>query len=208
MLYKFGGMVMIKECFSFLSNDGRTTIHAVKWIPDSGEYNAVMQISHGMTEYIERYEAFAEFFEDFVFPISGLNVIEEIELEKDFAEDLGIIFESAVLSRKNKLVSRSYGKRENMIYAGIAAGIFLLELFLKGYIEKNKTEGTIEEKCGGILWIRKYHNKGAFLNLMEKHRPVVAGISIIFSIVLTVMFVLTLGKKGKAPLKTVCNTRK
>ena len=28
-------------------------------------------------------ESFAEFFEDFVFPISGLNVIEEIELEKD-----------------------------------------------------------------------------------------------------------------------------
>ncbi len=89
-----------------------------------------------------------------------------------------------------------------MIYAGIIAGIFLLELFLKGYIEKNKTEGKIEEKCGGVLWIRKYHNKGAFLNLMEKHRPVVAGVSIVFSIVLTVMFVLTLGKKGKALLKT------
>lgn len=89
-----------------------------------------------------------------------------------------------------------------MIYIGIAAGIFLFEFFLKGYIEKNKTEGKIEEKCGGILWIRKYHNKGAFLNFMEKNRPVVAGVSIGFSVLLTVIFVLTLGKKGKALLKT------
>ena len=89
-----------------------------------------------------------------------------------------------------------------MIYIGIAAGIFLFEFFLKGYIEKNKTEGKIEEKCGGILWIRKYHNKGAFLNFMEKNRPVVAGVSIGFSVLLTVIIVLTLGKKGKALLKT------
>lgn len=89
-----------------------------------------------------------------------------------------------------------------MIYAGIAAGIFVLELLIKGYIEKNKTEGQIEEKCGGILRIRKYHNKGAFLNLLEQHRAVVAGISVAFSVVLTAFFVFTLGQKGKALLKT------
>lgn len=89
-----------------------------------------------------------------------------------------------------------------MIYIGIVAAVFLLELFLKGYMEKNKTEREIEEKCNGILWIRKYHNKGAFLNFMEKSRPLVAGISIVFSVVLTVVFILTLGKKGKALLKT------
>lgn len=89
-----------------------------------------------------------------------------------------------------------------MIYIGIVAAIFLLELFIKGYVEKNKTEGKVEEKCNGALWIRKYHNKGAFLNFMEKSRPVVAGVSIVFSVVLTVAFILTLGKKGKALLKT------
>lgn len=47
--------------FSFPSADGRTTVHAVKWAPDSGEYGAILQIAHGMIEYIERYGDFAEF---------------------------------------------------------------------------------------------------------------------------------------------------
>lgn len=52
---------MVTNNFSFLSNDGETAIHAVKWVPDSGEYKAILQITHGMVEYIERYAAFAEF---------------------------------------------------------------------------------------------------------------------------------------------------
>jgi alpha-beta hydrolase superfamily lysophospholipase len=49
------------ENFSFLSADGKTPIHAVKWSPDSGEFRAILQITHGMVEYIERYTAFAEY---------------------------------------------------------------------------------------------------------------------------------------------------
>ena len=52
---------MTTNNFSFLSNDGKTAVHAVKWLPDSGEYSAILQISHGMVEYIERYAPFAEF---------------------------------------------------------------------------------------------------------------------------------------------------
>lgn len=48
-----------KETFQFLSKDGKTKVHAVKWIPENGQIRAVMQISHGMIEYIERYEEFA-----------------------------------------------------------------------------------------------------------------------------------------------------
>ncbi len=89
-----------------------------------------------------------------------------------------------------------------MIYIGIVAGIVLLELFIKGYIEKNKTEGKIEEKCGGFLWIRKYHNKGAFLNFMEKNKTLVKAVSIALCVMLTVLFLLTLGKKGSTLLKS------
>ena len=52
---------MVTNNFTFLSNDGKTAIHAVKWLPDSGEYSAILQITHGMVEYIERYAPFAEF---------------------------------------------------------------------------------------------------------------------------------------------------
>ncbi len=51
---------MKKSTFGFLSSDGKTQIHAVKWEPE-GEVRCVLQISHGMIEYVERYEAFAEY---------------------------------------------------------------------------------------------------------------------------------------------------
>lgn len=52
---------MVTCNFTFLSNDEKTAVHAVKWTPDSGEYKAILQISHGMVEFIERYIPFAEF---------------------------------------------------------------------------------------------------------------------------------------------------
>lgn len=52
---------MIQENMEFLSADQKTTIHAVKWLPDSGTYTAILQITHGMQEYIERYGEFAGF---------------------------------------------------------------------------------------------------------------------------------------------------
>lgn len=45
------------ELITYLSSDKKTTIHAMAWIPE-GEVRAILQISHGMVEYIERYEHF------------------------------------------------------------------------------------------------------------------------------------------------------
>lgn len=52
---------MIKKKFGFLSSDRKTKIHAVRWEPDQGEIQGILQISHGMVEYVERYEDFAEY---------------------------------------------------------------------------------------------------------------------------------------------------
>ena len=60
-----------EEAFSFPSADGKTQIHAVKWIPESGEYRAILQISHGMIEYIERYRPFAEYLNERGFLVVG-----------------------------------------------------------------------------------------------------------------------------------------
>ena len=51
---------MIKEEFYFDSYCGTNKIHAVKWVPD-GAPLCVLQIVHGMAEYVERYEEFAAF---------------------------------------------------------------------------------------------------------------------------------------------------
>ena len=52
---------MKKEEFYFESRDGVSRIHGVKYLPDAGDVIGVLQIIHGMAEYVERYEEFAEF---------------------------------------------------------------------------------------------------------------------------------------------------
>ena len=47
--------------FTFLSNDGKTAVHAVKWMPEDGNIKAILQITHGMVEFIDRYDNFARF---------------------------------------------------------------------------------------------------------------------------------------------------
>ena len=59
-----------KEEFYFTSTSGTTKIHAVRYIPD-GEIKAILQIAHGMVEYIERYEAFALFLASKGFLVTG-----------------------------------------------------------------------------------------------------------------------------------------
>lgn len=49
-----------KEEFEFDSRDGKTRLHAVRWIPE-GKVICILQIVHGMAEYVERYEEFARY---------------------------------------------------------------------------------------------------------------------------------------------------
>ena len=49
-----------QEAYTFNSSDGHSVIHCVKWLPDIAPI-AVVQLVHGMSEYIERYDEFARF---------------------------------------------------------------------------------------------------------------------------------------------------
>ncbi|WP_026517994.1 alpha/beta fold hydrolase [Butyrivibrio sp. MC2021] len=49
-----------KEELTYKSRDRQTMIHAIKWIPE-GQPIALLQIIHGMQEYIDRYDEFARF---------------------------------------------------------------------------------------------------------------------------------------------------
>ena len=49
---------MVKREFTFPSADGKTAIHAVEWLPE-GAPRAVLQIAHGVSEYVLRYEDFS-----------------------------------------------------------------------------------------------------------------------------------------------------
>ncbi|MDO4197930.1 MAG: alpha/beta hydrolase [Erysipelotrichaceae bacterium] len=60
---------MKKEEFVFESHDGITNIRAVRYIPE--ETRCILQIAHGMVEFIDRYEGFAKFLCDRGFLVTG-----------------------------------------------------------------------------------------------------------------------------------------
>ncbi len=52
-----------KEEFTYRSRDRETDLHAIRWSPESDPV-AILQIVHGMQEYIDRYDEFARFMND------------------------------------------------------------------------------------------------------------------------------------------------
>ena len=56
--------------FFYPSSDGKSRIHAALWLPE-GKPVAVVQIAHGVAEYILRYDAFARFLTEQGFAVVG-----------------------------------------------------------------------------------------------------------------------------------------
>ena len=62
-------MMKMKE-FNYLSANGKTNIHAVKWTTDK-KILGIIQLAHEVTEYILRYKEFAKFFTNLGFVVVG-----------------------------------------------------------------------------------------------------------------------------------------
>ncbi len=58
------------EHFTYPSSDGKTMIHAICWRPE-GKVQGVLQIVHGMQEFIDRYDSFARFMAEHGFVVVG-----------------------------------------------------------------------------------------------------------------------------------------
>lgn len=63
---------MVKKTkFTFISRDKKTTIQGKKWMPADGSYKAVLQLVHGMVEFIDRYDNFARYMAERGFLVVG-----------------------------------------------------------------------------------------------------------------------------------------
>ena len=101
-----------------------------------------------------------------------------------------------------------------IIYMFLMLGIFLGDLWIKGRIEESETDkngnvlgrGGDGQKprtlAGGRIRIRKYHNKGAMLNLGQKCSGAVAVLSVVLTAVTAAAFVCSLGQRGNRLLRT------
>ncbi|MCD8365096.1 MAG: alpha/beta hydrolase [Clostridiales bacterium] len=60
----------MKQDFTYLSKDRKTQIHAIAWIPD-GNVKAILQLCHGMVEFVDRYSNFAEHLNQYGYYVVG-----------------------------------------------------------------------------------------------------------------------------------------
>lgn len=88
-----------------------------------------------------------------------------------------------------------------MFYALLVILIIWGEWRLKSYFEAVYDFKKQKLICKDTLRLRKYHNSGAFLNIMETKKKLLHAISILFTIIIAIFFLLTLCRKGNRALK-------
>lgn len=88
-----------------------------------------------------------------------------------------------------------------MQYLLLIIGIFAAELGIKNQVERRGKTGEEHPILGGALILKQYHNNGAFLNLGEKKKGLVAVCSVLLTVFMAVLFVLSLGTKGTGVLR-------
>ena len=129
---------MRKEYYS-PSHDGRTQIHAMEWIPE-GRVRGVLQIAHGMVEFIERYDGFASFMASHGFYVTGNDHLghgRSVTEESDygyFARRDGFF---CVLEDMRQLCADARGKYPDLrcFLLGHSMGSFLARAYMEKYGE-------------------------------------------------------------------------
>lgn len=129
-----------KEIFTFRSSDNKTNIHGVKWLPDSGEYTAILQIAHGMVEYVERYEEFASYMAARGYLVAGHDHLGH-GASVESTEDWGYIGEEnadrLMIEDMHKLRVMTQKENPGMPYfmLGHSMGSYLLRNYITEYGE-------------------------------------------------------------------------
>lgn len=129
----------------FLSSDGKTRIHTVTWQGDTPP-RAVVQLSHGICEYVGRYDAFAAWLAEQGFLVVGNDHLghgkswQEPEREGLFAEKDGW---SRVVEDVEALRAKTAAENPGLPYflLGHSMGSFLLRTWLIRY--PGRADGAI-----------------------------------------------------------------
>lgn len=129
-----------KEYFTFLSSDKKTKIHGVSWTPESGEYTAVLQICHGMTEYVERYQEFAAYMTEHGYLVVGHDHLghgDSVRSREDWgyiADERGEQYMIADIHKVRKITQRENPGLPYFIL-GHSMGSYLLRKYITRYGE-------------------------------------------------------------------------
>ena len=126
---------MIKNDITYLSSNQKTNIHAIICLPKNNQYNRIIQIVHGMCEYIERYLPFIEYLTTKGFIVIGHDHLGHGQ-SVDSLDDLGYFGEpdpSGLLIQDihslRKIIQKKY---PNLPYfmCGHSMGSYLLRQYI------------------------------------------------------------------------------
>lgn len=127
----------MRDEFYYPSRDGITHIHGMEWKPE-GPVKAVLQICHGMAEYIERYDGFASFLAEKGYYVVGHDHLGHGKSVQD-EESFGFFHETKgnqyVIGDIHKLREMTAEKYPDIPYfmMGHSMGSFLLRQYLTVY---------------------------------------------------------------------------
>lgn len=129
---------MRKENFKYRSADGTNNIDAVKWIPENGDYQAILQITHGMVEYKERYEGFAKFLTEHGFMVVAHDHLghgESVSTKKDWGYMAQGDASDVLVEDMNTLRKTIQGENPGKPYfmLGHSMGSYMLRKYLSKY---------------------------------------------------------------------------
>ena len=140
----------MKKHIYFPSSDGKTKLHGIIWEPETAP-RAIVQIAHGMVEYLERYDGFANFLNEHGILVAGndhlghgLSYTEGWQ-KGYFAKKKGDICALQDLHRMTLLLQKKYPDIPHFLF-GHSMGSFFARRYLCIY--PNEVDGAIISGTG------------------------------------------------------------
>ncbi len=127
----------MRKDFSFLSSDNATRIHGICWKPE-GEIKGILQIAHGMAEYIARYDEYANYLCERGYLVVGHDHLghgQSVQNESClgfFHETHGNEYVIGDIHKVRKMFSKEYPEVPYFMM-GHSMGSFLLRQYLSMY---------------------------------------------------------------------------
>lgn len=137
--------MVLKKDFTYASSNGKSKIHAVQWKPEGEKYCGVLQIIHGMVEYIDRYDDFARFMAEKGFVVVGNDHLGHGATAASkseygfFDEKNGNAFLLRDIHKLREMTAKQYPELPYFIL-GHSMGSFLVRQYLFHYIPGSKPE--------------------------------------------------------------------
>ncbi|MBQ9882181.1 MAG: alpha/beta hydrolase, partial [Synergistes sp.] len=130
--------MITKKDFTFTSTEGKHEVHAVKWESDSIPKKGIVQLVHGMCEYIGRYNDFAEYLVNNGYVVVGHDHLGHGQTAKNreelgyFADNNGFKYLVEDVEKLRKLTHEEYPYLPYHIL-GHSMGSFVLRIYLTKY---------------------------------------------------------------------------